>query len=166
MAMTNNAQITFEQFAEMLDNHTWADPAMAHNDYWKAAKAESKLWRLAQTLAGRGVEMYRQGHFEHLGGIRHAEYDKGAETYKLITDNAIAFLKKQLEETRQKYMTPLDLFKEKLDKHDWYYLYSDDVTVYRSGLAKEEALFKEAKEGGILFIDAFNQAKMNLKHGN
>lgn len=158
MNQPTNTSVTYEQLAAMLKAHQWADPAAGHHQYWKAAKAESKLWRLAQSLGGRGVEIYREAHFAHLDAIRQAEYLKGTETHKRIVDPSIAYLKKQLEQTRAKYMTPLDHFKEKLDKHDWYYEFSDDITVYRAGKANEAALEKEAKESGPEFVQALSEA--------
>ena len=156
---------TFEQLNDMLNRHTWADPKADHSDYWRAMKSEASLFKVAQSLGGRGVEIFRQAHWAHIEASRQAEYDKAYEASRLGDKRIVDFLKKQLEETRNKYMKPIDFFKEKLEKHDWYYQYSDDINVYRAGKTKEEEINKAMEQGGEEFRRAFNEYRMK-KNGN
>lgn len=52
----------------------------------------------------------------------------------------------------------LDAFKEKLERHDWFYYFSDDGRVYNAGEAASKALVNETKNGPIEFKRAYNQA--------
>lgn len=153
-----NNSLTYEDLVDKLANHMWADPKMSHGQYWRAMKEEQKLFKLAQSLGGRGVELYRTYHDGHIDQLRAHSYRNGMNVQReadmLISD----ILRKKLKECRDKYMTPLDHFKEKLDNHDWYYEFSDDITVYRAGKANELSLEKEAKEGGPEFVQALSEA--------
>ncbi len=155
-----NAPVSYDDLNKMLSDHQWADPQSPHNEYWRAMKAEQRLFKLAQSLGGRGVEMYRISHENHLAQARAVSYRSGMDYQRQSDATILATVKRQLENCRAKYMTPLDLFKEKLDKHDWYYEFSDDITVYRSGKANEAALMKEAAEAGPEFQAAFSAARI------
>lgn len=40
----------------------------------------------------------------------------------------------------------LEEFKEMLEQHDWYYIYSDDLKVYRAGAEAAKRMRKAAQE--------------------
>jgi len=46
-------------------------------------------------------------------------------------------------------------FKNRLDKHDWYYASSDDGRVYEKGLEEEKSL-KLIMEGKVTYQKAYN----------
>ena len=50
----------------------------------------------------------------------------------------------------------LEFYRIKLAEHDWFYEFSDDHSVWQSGVAAEARLANAAREGGIEFKRAFN----------
>lgn len=164
-----NAPVSYDDLAKMISVHQWADPKDPHNEYWRAMKAEHRLFKLAQSLGGRGVELYRAAHENHLAQSNAVSYRNGMDYQRQNDSNVLAIMKKQLQECREKYMKPIDVFKEKLDKHDWYYDFSDDISVFRAGKANEASLMKEAAEGGPEFQAAFTAARLeranNIRKG-
>lgn len=52
----------------------------------------------------------------------------------------------------------LEAFKQKLERHDWFFYFSDDSRVYNAGEATSKALVNETKNGPIEFKKAYNEA--------
>lgn len=52
-------------------------------------------------------------------------------------------------------------YKEKLNKHDWYYAMSDDPRIYDTGLAEENEL-KRLAENKPSFMKAFKNKEDSL----
>lgn len=48
----------------------------------------------------------------------------------------------------------LQQYKERLEKHDWYYSFSEDGRIYDSGLAEEKEL-KKLAENNPSFMKAY-----------
>lgn len=49
--------------------------------------------------------------------------------------------------------TSLVEYYEMLEKHDWYYMFSDDSTVYNKGHAARNSLNSIAAKGGQEYVD-------------
>lgn len=138
-------------FTKQLEEHLWSFQTNSYYTLIQAQAEEIDLFKQAQVLGIQGVDEYIYHRDQALEGIRDVAFNRGMERQKSNMQSSIDYLQKKLEETRAKYMKPIDFFKEKLEKHDWYYSFSDDITVYRRGKAAEDALEKEAKEGGPEF---------------
>ena len=155
-------QKALAQFTEKLEEHLWSFMAVSYHDLTTAQAAEVELFKEAQHLGIQGVDEFVYHRGLVLDTMTTAAYHRGYDAQKKLSDDYVEHLRKQLEETRQKYMKPIDFFKEKLEKHDWYYDFSDDIAVYRRGKAAEKKKKKEAKELGSEFEAAFNEAHQRV----
>lgn len=54
----------------------------------------------------------------------------------------------------------LSEFYSKLENHDWYYMFSDDVNVHTEGFWSEHYLFRIA-DGNPEFIDLYERFKLH-----
>jgi hypothetical protein len=146
-------------FRKELEEHVWSFQTDSYHTLVESHNKEIEFFKTAMRLGIQGVDEFVYARDEAMRQITRAEFDRGVAWQKSIDQNSIDYLKKQLEETQNKYMTPLDFFKEKLERHDWYYSFSDDMSVYRRGAAAEEALLKEANELGPEFEKAFQDKR-------
>lgn len=127
----------FEEFVQALYNHHWSHGSDNYRDYIRAVKKEDELFARAMQHAIPGLDAFRAIKEESLmtivsAAVRQAEQD--------LTSRFQA----RIDNLRAKYMSPLDVYKEKLEQHDWLYSGSDDNGVYRRGVESEHALVLEA----------------------
>jgi hypothetical protein len=52
----------------------------------------------------------------------------------------------------------LEQYKERLERHDWMFEYTDDTNVWHKGRVEHLALRMMARDRGPLFKQAFNEA--------
>lgn len=52
----------------------------------------------------------------------------------------------------------LDEYKQQLEKHDWFYAFSDSHYVWQKGMMREKQLMHIAETQGNEFKKAFNEA--------
>lgn len=147
--------VTLDQFNEILSRHRWSFQADSYGDLFAARKEEQELWALAQKLGIYGVDEFVESQQRVLREMRHTAYEEGHAHAHAESEHTLKYFRDRLEATRQKYMTPLDFFKEELDMHDWYYAYSDARDVYQRGAARQKELWEKAQAGGSEFVKAF-----------
>lgn len=133
-----------DNFREDLRNHQWSFNCDSFYTYMNALQQEAEFFKEAQRLGIQGVSMFQfwqqqQGLIE----VKRVASSKMAEQNKREIDR----LKEQQELDRKRYMRPVDVYREEVMNLDWYYSFSDDSSVYRSGKARIEAAKQKAKEG-------------------
>lgn len=154
--------LTLSQLTQMLESHVWSFDQQHYQGFIQAQKNETELFRMAVMLGISGVDEYR---WAQNRAIRYREQDAVAEERKQISqvfEGRIKYLTEQLEATRQKYMKPVDFFKERLEHHDWYWQYSDDIGVSRRGMQAEREIEQAIKEGGAEFQQAYDEKRAEL----
>jgi hypothetical protein len=116
-----------------------------------ALKKEPEFARRAELLGKQGIDLHRwaikRKHELQLRQTLKAEMQP--ELDRLRRD--IESQKAEILRVKMKYMRPVDLFEAELERHDWFYDYSDDNNTYRAGKAAEKRLLQTAKEGGVDF---------------
>lgn len=131
------------------DGHfvTAKHPCEADNfaDYVRLNKERMRYFNMAMRLNAQAMLDFRE--WDDHGRMR-AERDSRTnwESYQQTLElyrNA----RKELRELRLKY-EPLAVLREDLEKHDWYFRYSDDPSVYKNAKAREDELAKRVKELG------------------
>lgn len=156
-------QQALAQFTEDLLEHTWSFQTSSYFQLMEAQSAESELFKRALLLGIQGVDAFNYRRIETLKEIRDTEYERGRKAQEERMQSSVDYYKNKLEETRAMYMKPIDFFNEKLEKHDWYYEFSDDITVYRRGKKAEAELEEAAKEGGPEFVAALSAARQRRR---
>jgi hypothetical protein len=139
---------TLEQFVAALEKHQWSNFTNSYCDFCTRFKEEDRLFARAMQLGPRGVDAFHQAREEMISGIVHAAVRQAQQ-------NTAEMYKQRIAEMREKFMRPIDHFKEKLDRHDWTYEYSDDNKSWKAAAANENLLIAEALAGGDEFIEAF-----------
>lgn len=139
---------TLEQFVVALEKHQWSNFTNSYGDFCTRFKEEDRLFARAMQLGPRGVDAFHQAREEMITGIVQAAVRQAQQ-------NTAEMYKQRIAEMREKFMRPIDHFKEKLDRHDWTYEYSDDNKSWRAAAANEDLLIADALAGGDEFIEAF-----------
>lgn len=137
--------LTLDQLTQMLENHMWPFQAENYANLHSSVQRTHELFRLAQTLSMKGVSTFHYAQHNAIQLLRDESYDIGYKRGRETGEAQINYLLQALEETRQKYMKPVDFFKEKLERHDWYWQYSDDGNVARNASRREDEIIAEAK---------------------
>jgi hypothetical protein len=150
--------LALENLYNKLGEHNFTLEATSFYELFQSIEADYAIFHEAKTHGIEGVLMYL-AELEACRSVNEeAAHERGMISQKRLSDSTIEYLNKQLEATRKKYMKPIDFFMEKLEAHDWYYEFSDDIKVYRRGKASEEELKKEAQENGPEFKAAWQTA--------
>jgi hypothetical protein len=149
---------TLEALIEALKKHRWVFETDTLYDLFQSAQEEANLFKAARHHGLQGILEY----------IEHQDLamdERAQSACRLMEDRYVNKLNRlrQYYEAKfkdlRRFMTPLDLFKEKLENHDWYYDFSLDPEIYRTGRDREEQLRIEALNGGMEFQQAFTEAK-------
>jgi hypothetical protein len=139
------------QFNEDLWAHTWSFQCDNYADYMLALKKEPEFARRAELLGKQGVDLHRwaikRKQELQLRQVVKAEFQVEVDRLR----QEIERQKGEVLRVKQKYMRPVDEFEAELERHDWFYDYSDDNNTYRAGKAAEKRLLQIAKEGGVDF---------------
>lgn len=146
---------TLDSFLFDLRKHVWSHATDTYRDYVRAVKEEDRLFARAMQLAVPGLNAFREAKEESI--MRVVDVAVRQATSELHKQ-----MQQRIDELRAKYVTPLDEYKERLERHDWFYSYSDDNLVWRAGLASQYKLILEAanrpEEDRQQWIDAFKNA--------
>jgi hypothetical protein len=139
------------QFNEDLWAHVWSFQCDNYADYMTALKKEPEFGRRAEMLGKQGVDLHRwaikRKHELHVRQTLKAEMQPELDRLR----SEIESQKAEILRVKMKYMRPVDLFEAELERHDWFYDYSDDNNTYRAGKTAEKRLLQTAKEGGVDF---------------
>jgi len=157
-----------DQFQQRIKQHTWSFTGMIRNfrDFIKAVQFEERLIFEAISMKMYGTEAVETYYHEQqrvLNQIVDERVEKRLAESEEGLRQRIEKLEERLEETRQKYMRPIDVFKEKLELHDWFYHYIDNTASYLHWDEREKALLKEVEEGGEEFKQAWQDAVMKYR---
>lgn len=114
-------------------------------DITSAVAYQQKLYHIAKRM---GPEYMRAWHMHQCGH------------YARITQNDVA---KKCQEARD-YVevqmktgdTSFDDYVKRVRAHDWYYDFSDDISVYRNGKKEYDELKRIANERGGMYLTYFN----------
>lgn len=162
----DEALARLDRLNDDLAKHKWSFTQKNFRDYIQAVRLEERFFATAMSMRMFGPEAVESvaiaqtnAAVVHANAV--ARNDPYSETKRL--ENKIEYLEKKLKETREQYMKPVDFYKEKLERHDWFYDYSDDRGVYQRGNEREQALRKEAEEGGPEFKAAWQEAVLKYR---
>lgn len=142
-------------------------PAMSLSDFKKALRditwvtdvdpATGSFYQLAQAMKAQTdmyYTAYRLGHEYML-----AWYDHQVNAIKDKINKSVNIVRDQtLTDVKTKYITgdeEFDTFAERVRQLDFFYEYSDDPVVYRTGKANYENLEEIAKERGGIYLKFF-----------
>lgn len=146
---------SFDTFAFDLCAHVWSHSCNNHRDYIKAVKKEDELFSRAMQQNIPGLDAFRQAKEDSIMAIVAAAVRQAEHTW-------VDHYQGRIDKLRARYMTPLDIYKERLEQHDWHYDYSDDLRVYKAGASAQHQLVLDAdsraKQGEGQYIDAFLDA--------
>lgn len=126
------------EFAEMLRGHSWSFEAKSFYSFFGALKQERIFERMASS-------------HPHL--TREFAYAQRNAVHKLIAQ-AKAEQMQEFQSRLELYKTgdqEFDEFRDAVMRHDYYYQYSDDGSVYRAGNAQREKIIGKVKEKGGLY---------------
>jgi hypothetical protein len=146
---------SFEDFLKALHAHKWSHSRNNYHDFIKAIKMEDELFSRAMQQSIPGLDAFRQAKEDSImsivdSAVRQAE--------RSLVDHYQA----RIDALRAKFMTPLDIYKERLEQHDWHYDYSDDSRAYKAGTLAQHQLVLEAANRTTHdrqeFIDAYLDA--------
>lgn len=70
-------------------------------------------------------------------------------------------MRKLAKEMGVGYGMTLESYKERLERHDWYYMMSDDPRVYDSGKQEEDNL-KKLAEGRKTYKEAYEKMERKM----
>ena len=143
-----------------LEHRSWTFQADNYRDFLILQEEEADLFALATKLGMLGVKSYIDAQRAAMDDLIRPQIGEEVRRNDANWREVVEALRKQVEEVKQKYMTPVDLFKEELDKHDWWTDSSDSLSVYKAGEASLKKLLQKAKQGGYDFqcaiVDKWN----------
>jgi hypothetical protein len=146
---------SFDDFMNVLRAHVWSHSCNNHRDYIKAVKKEDELFSRAMQQNIPGLDAFRQVKEDSIMAIVNAALRQAERTW-------VDHYQGRIDKLRARYMTPLDIYKERLEQHDWHYDYSDDVRVYKAGTLAQHQLVLEAANRSTYdrqeYIDAYLDA--------
>lgn len=125
------------EFAAMLKDHSWSFEAKSFYAFFGALKQERIFERMAT--------------HPHLA--REFAYAQRNAIHRLIAQ-AKAEQKEEFQTRLDLYKTgdeEFDSFRDAVMRHDYYYQYSDDGSVYHAGNAQREKILTKVKEKGGLY---------------
>ncbi len=128
--------------------------------YMLAQAKEREFLVRAQRLGKAGIDTYRYYTNVAIGGMLS---DKIMEVRKELQQA----WSKRLDDVRNKYMQPIDFYRETLANFDWTHPMSDSMHVNNNGADRQQKLIDEAIAGGEEFKQAFKEAyEKGWSYGN
>lgn len=140
-----------------LKHRTWTFATDNYRDFLILQEEEADLFALASKLGMLGVKSYIDAQRDAMDDLVRPQVGEQVRRSDANWREVVEGLRKQVADVKQKYMRPVDLYKEQLDRHDWFYDYSDSASVARAGRTSQAALIKAANEGGKELQDALVQ---------
>jgi hypothetical protein len=144
------------QYRTKLQQHVWSFQTGSFYDFDRTVKKERDLYADAVRLGMDGVMTFVQEQMEAIENFTRPAVEQAYNRAKEGSVNQIAYLEKALEETRQKYMKPIDFFKEKIDRYDFWWDMSDDGGVLRAGQASLDSIEADIKKHGAEFAKVWS----------
>lgn len=138
---------------EEMQNHTFSFSSQVDNyrTYMLAQAKEREFLVRAQRLGKSGIDTYRFYVNEAIGR-------QVALQVMTVRNELNAAWQKRMDVMRNKYMQPIDFFREKLAGFDWTHPMSDSMHVCNNGADRQQKLIDEAIAGGDEFKRAFKEA--------
>lgn len=132
-----------------MESHLWSHDTKNYRDYVNAVKREDQFFARAVQLGVPGMDIFRAAKAASIKEKIDQALDYHLGLNQEHFDQRVAGL-------RQRYMSPLDVFKEKLVNHDWSFGDADHLA-WRRGAIQQHLLIKEAIEGGEVYVTAFKE---------
>lgn len=136
-----------------LEHRSWTFQTNNYRDFLILQEEEKDLFVWANKLGIQGVTAYIDAQREALDDTLRERVARAVKQNESGWKSRVDFLEKRVEELRTK-LPAVERYKEELERHDWFYSYSDDGSVWRNGDRRRKELIQMAKEGGKELQDA------------
>jgi hypothetical protein len=141
--------------SEDLHQHEWSHMTNNYRDYIQSVKAESNLFSRAMSLGPLGVDTFRRVKEDSIRSLINTAAHQAAKTERDKGQEALQKQKAAFEAILTAEQKELMAFREKLERHDWWYDYIDETAKWRGHDEHHKALLKEARLCGKAFEDVW-----------
>jgi hypothetical protein len=142
---------SFEDFTTDLYAHVWAHTTNNYGDFIQQTKAEDRLFSRAMSQSLRGLDTFRRAKEDSIRSLINTAVHQAVNTERTKTQEKMAKMKADYEAIMTPEQKELMEFRESLERHDWWYDYTDDRVVWNNADSRHKALLKEAREKGKPF---------------
>jgi len=140
--------MTLSRFEDILWGHEWSFMAESFHELFQRQQREQELFRLARH---NGVSYMRA--YAHAQGATICRIKQEAQdiSHKHLNE----YWSKRLQTAEDTGDAEFDEFRRWVRNHDWYYDYSDDINVWRSGRQQAEKIQAAIKKHGGKYQDFY-----------
>lgn len=143
------------RFQRRLQSCVMACVADSYHEFSEAMlRGDTKLYEEAALHGREGVDML----IDVMRREIHRRYTAPAlADMKADFEHRTNILRDQIKELRDRFFQPVDYYREELEKHDWYYRYSDQASTYNHWDDNRAQLLAKAVVHGEVFQKAYDE---------